>query len=156
HVRSVQDWESGTNYPGAPRLQALIGVYLEAGGFPGGREAGGAEALWSAASLESPPLHSPFDCESFEAAQQAQSERACGADAALKLSTAGHPGSWRREERGEAPDILGFQGRVVELTALQNWVSREHCRLVAVLGIGGVGKSVLAARLAHMLAPEFE
>jgi DNA-binding XRE family transcriptional regulator len=32
HVRSVQDWESGTNYPGSPRLQALIGVL-----FGGGR-----------------------------------------------------------------------------------------------------------------------
>jgi WD40 repeat protein/transcriptional regulator with XRE-family HTH domain len=156
HVRSVQDWESGTNYPGAPRLQALIGVYMEAGGFTVGREAAEAEALWAAASLESPRLHAPFDREWFEAAQQAKSETAVVADAPLVLSTSGHPGTWRREERGEAPDILGFQGRVVELTALQNWVGREHCRLVAVLGIGGVGKSVLAARLAHMLAPEFE
>jgi WD40 repeat protein/transcriptional regulator with XRE-family HTH domain len=156
HVRSVQDWESGTNYPGAPRLQALIGVYLQAGGFTVGREAAEAEALWAAASLESPRLHAPFDPEWFEAAQQAKSETALVANAPLELSTSGHPGPWRREERGEAPDMLGFHGRVVELTALQNWVSREHCQLVAVLGIGGVGKSVLAARLAHMLAPEFE
>src|SRR5262249_1511451 len=33
HVRSVQDWEAGLNHPSATRLEALIGVLLEAGGL---------------------------------------------------------------------------------------------------------------------------
>src|SRR5205085_4212304 len=35
--RTLQDWESGVNYPTAHRLQALIRVLLEAGGLTVGR-----------------------------------------------------------------------------------------------------------------------
>src|SRR5262249_53773606 len=152
HVRSVQDWENGTNYPTARRLQALIGVYLKAGGLTVGREAVEVEALWAAASRESPRSLAAFDRVWFEATLHASPEVA---DAPLQ-PTGRNASTWRREEWGEAPDILGFQNRLGELTTLQNWLSHAQCRLVALLGIGGIGKSVLAARLAHALAPEFE
>jgi hypothetical protein len=93
-------------------------------------------------------LLAPFDREWF-GAQQAKSETAVVADAPLQPPTSGHPGTSRREEWGEAPDILDFQNRLVELTTLQNWLRQEQCRLVALLGIGGIGKSVLAAHVLH-------
>jgi hypothetical protein len=46
----------------------------------------------------------------------------------------------RGQDWGEAPDILGFVGRAAELTTLRGWVLGQRCRLVAVLGLGGVGK----------------
>jgi transcriptional regulator with XRE-family HTH domain len=48
-VRSVQAWEAALSYPVAERLQQLIALYLERGGFPAGREEEEATALWEAA-----------------------------------------------------------------------------------------------------------
>ena len=48
-----------------------------------------------------------------------------------------------------------LQDRTQELATLARWVRDERCRVVEVLGAGGIGKTTLAARLAHDLAPEF-
>jgi hypothetical protein len=62
----------------------------------------------------------------------------------------------RAQDWGEAPDTVGFVGRAEELALLGRWVLQERCRVVAVLGIGGIGKTSLAARLAQQAAPSFE
>jgi hypothetical protein len=64
--RSVQDWESGVNYPTVERLQALIRVLFESGGLTAGREAAEARQLWAAAEREAPRMHTPFDDQWFE------------------------------------------------------------------------------------------
>jgi len=53
---------------------------------------------------------------------------------------------------GEAPDIGPFYGREVELTQLAKWLLLDRCRLVAVLGMGGIGKTSLIAKLIQRLA----
>src|SRR5439155_1719360 len=58
---SVQDWEAGLNYPDARHLQALIGVFLQAGGLTVRGEATEAEALWAAALRQAPRMRAPFD-----------------------------------------------------------------------------------------------
>lgn len=39
----------------------------------------------------------------------------------------------------EAPDVSVFYGRSEELLQLRQWILEERCRLVALLGIGGIG-----------------
>src|SRR5439155_27091675 len=56
---------------------------------------------------------------------------------------------------GDAPYVLNFLGRVEELAVLTDRVLNERCRLVGLLGMGGMGKTMLAARLARDLAPSF-
>src|SRR5262249_22021986 len=45
------------------------------------------------------------------------------------------------------------EGEVAQLT---EWVTEERCRVVSVLGLGGIGKSALAVSLMHQVALHFE
>jgi ABC-type dipeptide/oligopeptide/nickel transport system ATPase subunit len=57
---------------------------------------------------------------------------------------------------GEAPDVAIFYGREQELERLAQWVNIDRTRLVAILGMGGIGKTSLVTKLALQLQPEFE
>jgi hypothetical protein len=51
---------------------------------------------------------------------------------------------------------MAFLGRTAERERLERWIVDERCRVVTLLGLGGMGKSMLAARIAHDVAPTFE
>lgn len=57
---------------------------------------------------------------------------------------------------GSAIDTSTFCGRSEELLLLRQWVLQEQCRLVLLLGIGGIGKSTLAAKLVQQIHSSFE
>ena len=57
---------------------------------------------------------------------------------------------------GEADDVSTFSGRDQELSTLKKWVLNENCRLVAVLAMGGMGKTALSVKLAQQIQSEFE
>jgi WD40 repeat protein len=48
---------------------------------------------------------------------------------------------------GEAMDISAFYGRELERDRLQRWLLKDRCRLVAILGMGGMGKTTIALEL---------
>ncbi|MEG4325276.1 NB-ARC domain-containing protein [Microcoleus sp. herbarium5] len=60
------------------------------------------------------------------------------------------------QDWGEAPEVSNFFGRAAELNTLSQWVLRDRCRLVALLGMGGIGKTALTAKLGEQLQGEFE
>ncbi len=57
---------------------------------------------------------------------------------------------------GEAPDVSFFYGRDVEQTMLSHWLVEDRCRLVTVLGMGGLGKTALVTHVAGRLQDSFD
>jgi DNA-binding CsgD family transcriptional regulator len=57
---------------------------------------------------------------------------------------------------GDAPDVTVFYGRAEELEILQHWILDDRCRLIAITGMGGIGKTTLTTRLAKQIQGEFE
>jgi hypothetical protein len=122
--------------------------------FPAGREAEEIRALWNAAHqnvlldelwlqglLSKPP--SP---------RVSTVTQARGVEV-VSTPLAGH-GS--RFNWGDALDVPSFYGREGELATLARWVVQEHCRVVSVLGLGGIGKSALTVSFMHQVASDFE
>ncbi|HBB31865.1 MAG TPA: LuxR family transcriptional regulator [Cyanobacteria bacterium UBA8803] len=61
-----------------------------------------------------------------------------------------------RQDWGEAPDVSGFYGRAEELAKLEQWIVGDRCRLVALLGMVGIGKTALSVMLADQIQEKFE
>lgn len=57
---------------------------------------------------------------------------------------------------GDAPDIPVFFGREQELFTLENWVIKDQCRLIGVLGMGGIGKTYISLKVSQKIKNQFE
>ena len=57
---------------------------------------------------------------------------------------------------GTAMDVSVFYGRTQELETLENWIVSDRCRLVALLGMVGIGKTALSIKLAQQIQANFE
>ncbi|MEH2251644.1 MAG: NB-ARC domain-containing protein [Nostoc sp.] len=66
------------------------------------------------------------------------------------------PIAQNRQDWGEAPGLCVFYGRVAELSQLTQWLIKDNCRLVAILGMGGIGKTALSVKLAKEVQENFE
>ena len=60
------------------------------------------------------------------------------------------------QDWGEAPDVSVFYGRTEELATLEQWIVRDRCRLIVLLGMGGVGKTALAVKVGQQVQSEFD
>lgn len=56
----------------------------------------------------------------------------------------------------EMPELGVFYSRTLELDTLTNWMIQQRCRLIALTGICGIGKTSLAVQLVQQIKDEFE
>jgi WD40 repeat protein/transcriptional regulator with XRE-family HTH domain len=150
--RAVAEWEAGSSYPKAERLKQLIELGVQQQAFPAGREAEEIRALWRAAHqkvlLDEAWLH-----DLVAPPVPLQLSPPAGTPAAHAASK---PAAFPRVDLVEALDVSQFAGREVEVAELSHWILEERCRLIALLGMGGIGKSMLASYLGSRLGPQFE
>jgi WD40 repeat protein/DNA-binding SARP family transcriptional activator len=57
---------------------------------------------------------------------------------------------------GEATDVSSFYGRVEELEHLTRWVEHDRCRIITLIGMGGIGKTSLSVKFAQQLSASFQ
>ena len=153
---AVLGWEAGSSYPKADPLKRLIELGVQRQAFATGSEEVEIRALWQAAHqkvlldepwlsnlLERPPPLIPVPREPAE-----------------RTSASELPGAWpaagQRVDWDDALEVPSFYGRQTELGTLSQWIMQERCRVVSVLGMGGIGKSALAVTFMHQVAERFE
>src|SRR6266516_5102285 len=155
--RAVEEWEAGSSYPKADHLKEVIALGVQQHAFAAGREAEEIRAFWQAArqkvlldetwlatllSQQRPPL---------ALVEPLPVEQSSGTDHRNAPAGGGSRVDW-----GDALDVPSFYGREQELAQLSQWVLQERCRVVSVLGLGGIGKSALVTSAMHQLAEHFQ
>ncbi|MBD2180174.1 NB-ARC domain-containing protein [Aerosakkonema funiforme] len=60
------------------------------------------------------------------------------------------------QDLSEMPELGAFYDRTPELDTLTTWILQQRCRLIAIAGISGIGKTTLAVQLVQQIKDEFE
>src|SRR5438034_5624432 len=169
--KAVGEWEAGSSYPKAPHLKALIALAVKEQVWAFGHEVEEIRALWKAAHqkvlldetwlsvlLSQPPAPSAQGAVAQNGGAQVGSTPTPSQTSLALVSPPGQrpPQSGPLLDWGDALDVPSFSGRQGELATLSEWVVQDHCRVVSVLGLGGIGKSALVVQAMRELASHFD
>lgn len=143
--RSMLKWEGGEGVPNGDHLRDLIAVFVARGAFTAGQEPAEAAQLWEQVRLAGTGRQGLFDAGWFA---QVLAERR-GAPAPPGPSVSG-------EVLGLPPQPTSFLGRESELAEIVRILDQPACRLLTLLGPGGIGKTRLALAVAAQRAHTFQ
>jgi WD40 repeat protein/transcriptional regulator with XRE-family HTH domain len=150
--RAIGKWEGGLAYPKVEHLKALLAFAVKQQAFAAGREEEEIRAFWKASHqkvlLDESWLFALLNPQPLPQERIRRPSTEMISDAA--------PAAGPRVEWGEALDVPSFYGREGELSTVVQWVVRERCRVVSVLGMGGMGKSALVVSAMRRMAVHFQ
>jgi WD40 repeat protein len=157
--QDIEHWERGLYVPTPEQLKRLTVLALQRHAFPPAQAREQAEQLWLCAGQQA-----DFAVFWNHAQRLAQQTAVLVPPALLTLKHAAvqttipqqPPNPPSRFDWGEALAVHTLYGRDQELSVLTRWMLQEQCQVVNVLGMGGMGKSVLVVTLMHQLAPAFQ
>ncbi|HEY5005019.1 MAG TPA: NB-ARC domain-containing protein, partial [Ktedonobacteraceae bacterium] len=154
--KAINRWEAGDSYPKVSHLKALLAFALEQRAFPAGREEEEIRAFWHAARqkvlLDERWLQEMLGQQPRLTLLISQHVEETSNTRQIVAQSLRQP----QVDWSDAPVVLSFYGRAEEASMLTQWVIEEHCRVVSVLGMGGIGKSALAVHVMHQIAEHFE
>ena len=156
--QAIQHWERGVHAPKPEHLERLLALCLQRHAFAPGREYEEAQQLWRAAGQQA-----SFDASWMRAQLTAPSapsalvvlKRQAAQTAELKANQEPAPPS-SHFDWGDALDVHDFYGREAERLLLEQWALEDRCRVVSIVGLGGIGKSALSVTFMHQVAPAFQ
>ncbi|MBA2677513.1 MAG: NACHT domain-containing protein [Ktedonobacteraceae bacterium] len=150
---AIGGWETGQSYPKAEHLKHFIALGLQQHAFSVGREGEEIRKLWQTSHqkvfLDESWLYALLSKEDYPLPPVEQGHN-------HKLVSAPPPKNEQRVDWDQALDIHTFHGRTEELALLSRWIIQEHCRVVSIVGMGGIGKSALATKVMHQVAAQFD
>jgi WD40 repeat protein/transcriptional regulator with XRE-family HTH domain len=151
-AKTVSRWEKGSSIPFPYYRQMLCQLFEKSAeefglieDYPSeelisaASEVGSSQLTWQPESNNSTELPPPFLAESRN-------------EDTLPNAFQDPP---LRADWGEAPDISNFFGRELELVELKKWIIDDRCRMITILGMGGLGKTTLCAELAGQIKKYF-
>lgn len=131
-TKTVGRWESGEGLPRSYHRQALaqvLGKSLEELGLV-------------QQTFPSFPQGTGQQAERSKRFGEARSDRA--------------PTGSLREDWSEVPHAVNLYGRDEECSQLEHWIRERQCRVSAILGMGGIGKTAVTAMVARRVKATFE
>jgi WD40 repeat protein/transcriptional regulator with XRE-family HTH domain len=151
--QAVVGWETGASYPSPHHLKHFIELCHQRNAFHSGQEVEEIQALW-----QNSRVRVPLDETWLTRLLEKQHESPAAPAVLLRsppvdpeLPKPGQLTDW-----GDAPEVATFYGRQDELALLSDWLLEQRCRVVSILGMGGMGKSALAVTLMHQAADQFD
>lgn len=164
--RSILKWESGEGVPNGTHLHDLLEVFVDRKAFTADQELTEAEALWNdigqATTKRLGQFNSHWFAQLVATRERGRSEQPTliNQDAPSNSRSLSSSSTERPDgaviDWGEAIDVPALYGRDAELSQLRQWILQERCRVVALLGLGGIGKTSLALTFAREALPHFE
>ena len=153
--RTVVGWEAGNSYPKTESLKKLLAFAMKQLAFPAGKEVDKIREFWQIAHqkvlLDEDWLTGLLPLTTPSRVEQTTEIIAPTAHLASD-SVIEDP----RVDWSDAPAVPTFYGREWERNLLIAWILEERCRVVSIVGLGGIGKSALSVNVMRQVASNFE
>jgi len=142
--RAVGAWEAGSNYPKIEQLKKLVALGIEQHAFSTGHEVEEVQALWQASHqrvpLDEAWLNELLGPSPKQTTPPAEAKRKESSVVVHNLPHAAAP----------------FVNRTREIAEITRRLNDANCRLLTLVGPGGIGKTRLAMRVAVDCVDQFD